>query len=285
MKIVSKTASISKREIQKVPFQLAYEEGKDVVEYKKSLGGHGSWLLPQALAAIGTMKPVKVGDKYSGKDTIIANMNLYGLGAEWTKGLIFYLTTSPRGTILPHNMKATHVEMLPYAANVPLFLAAFKKYQNINYMDWDLHSLKGLVDANLWEAMNTLPPDMSKEDLLACRLEGCRVRTGTNANTYKNPATQATSILPTPEFPEFNELGRMAKIILCQVWVAHPVWWNKYMISDLVNFDNRAESLVTTEVVKSGEKETDPWDIPGPSATKPLPAPPRKIYDDPWDEV
>lgn len=247
--------SLNKQEIKECPLQLIYEDGIDGINQRKSFAKYSSWLLPQALALLGNFKPVKNKDgKYDGGLTAKAFVSSSEVGSDWAKGLLFYLLTSPRGTIFPTGLKATSGELLPYAALVPLFLAGFKKYQNINYSEWD--NLQGIVDDDLLAAMFCNAPSFTSKELLDLRLAGSTIKTGDKAGTIKNP-TSVTSITSTG-FPEFDNLPRLAKIMLTQCWVAHPTFRHKYMVLDPNSWDSMPSSLIDTEVVKDTKKL--PWD-------------------------
>lgn len=248
--------SLNKREIKECPLQLIYEDGVDGVNQRKSFAKYSSWLLPQALALLGNSKAIKNSEgKYDGGLTARNFVSSSEVGSDWAKGLLFYLISSPRGTIFPVGLKATSGELLPYAALVPLFLAGFKKYQNINYNEWD--NLQGVIDRDLFLAMYSNAPHFTTEELIELRLAGSTIKTGDKAGTVKNP-TSVTTITSTG-FPEFDSLPRLAKLMLTQCWVAHPTFRHKYMVLDPNNWDNIPTSLIDTDVVKSTSNKL-PWE-------------------------
>jgi hypothetical protein len=245
----------TKKMLENVPFQLVYEEGLGELNQKKALAKYSTWILPQALAYVGKWKAVKVDGKYSGVDTIkngIANCNL---GSEWAKGLIMYLISSPRGVILPINLKASSPELISYSALVPLFLAAFKKFQDIPYSDWT--NISSAIDKDLYAAMTCEVPSFNTEELISLREAGSLVKSGKTEGQQKNPISVST--LSTTGTPEFDSLPRLAKIMLTQTWVAHPSLRNKYMILAPNNWDSMPEPLINVEVVSTTSKLD--WDL------------------------
>lgn len=250
---------VIKKDIATMPFHLIYEDGPDGVDQRKVFAKYGLWLLPQALAYVSNnFKPIKNSDgRYDAKETALAGISGCSLGSDWAKGLLLYLVSAPRGTIFPERVKATSGELLPYSALVPLFLAAYKKYHNIPYSAWD--NASKLVDKDLYAAMTCNAPCFSKNELLEFRVDGSTVKSGTKAGEVKNPlsVTGITSV----GLPDFDNLPRLAKIMLTQVWVAHPTLRNEYMILDPNNWDEMPEVLITTEVMKKKESTTSmPWD-------------------------
>lgn len=251
-----KTYNLAKQEITQVPFQL---EGTDF----QPLAG---WLLPQSLAFLAREMPAQKNEqgKYDAVETL-KNAIAKGVGhpfdatqnKSWINGFIKYLTTSPRGSIIAG--RATSAEMLPYAANVPLFLAAYKKFSNIKYSEWDVESLKWVTDDTLYQMMSSpFDREYTREELLELRDLGSTIKSGVKNGTIKNPIS-TTSISKTGD-AVFDALPRMTKIVLCQVWVAHPSFWHDYMILDPKSWDTKPEKLIESDVVVQTVVERNPWD-------------------------
>jgi hypothetical protein len=250
------TFSFSKRELKEVPFQLVYEDGPEGTNQRKSFAKYSSWALPQALAYLGKVTPVKNADgMYDGVLTVRQAITRCDLGSEWFKGLLLYLMSSPRGIIIPAGVKATSPDMLPYSALVPLFLAAFKKYQSIPYSKWV--NFKSLVDPDIYNAMYCVCPSYTKEELLELRVIGSTIKTGDKAGTVKNPVS--TTTITHTGVEEFDALPRLAKIMLTQVWLAHPTIRHEYMVLNPSNWDEMPSSLIDTEV--KAPKTILEWDI------------------------
>jgi len=249
--------TISKKELKHIPFQLVYEDGREGTDQRKAFAKYSTWALPQALAYIGSWKAIKndEGD-YDGILTVRHALKCSEVGSDWEKGLMYYLTSHPRGLIIPAGLKATSKEMLPFSALVPLFLAAFKKYQDIPYSSWT--NFKGLIDQDLYNAMHAEIPQYTVDELLERRAEGSTVRSGDKAGTVKNPIS-TTSIIKTSD-EEFDKLPRLAKIMLCQVWLAHPSIRNSYMILDPTDWDSMPKPLISDQVFTEKTTEKDVWD-------------------------
>ncbi len=248
-----------KKDIQSVPFTLIFEDGLESLDQRKAFGKYGLWLLPQALAYVSNnFTPIKnpISGKYDGVQTVKKGIASCSLGPEWAKGLIYYLITSPRGTIFPERVKATSPELLPFSALVPLFLAPYKKFHDIPYSSWE--NISTLVDKDLVAAMYSHPPEYNSDELLQFRVTGSTVKSGDKAGDVKNPIN-ATSITKVG-VEEFDQLPRLAKIMLTQVWVAHPSLRNEYMVLDPVNWDQMPEPLIPTELHKIITPSKLPWD-------------------------
>lgn len=198
--------------------------------------GSASWLLPQTLAMIARCTSLVRNENglINAQATMEANMDLDGLGPEVTGAIYRYLITEPRGNII-----GTASEYMEYCALVPLYMSAFKKYKDIPYSEWDKTNLEYTIDKGLLEAMLAFVPAEITDDMLI------EYRTH---NTYNNlPAHKTTAIKATKE-PMFDSLPRLAKIMLCQVWVAHPSRRNKYMILAPYDWDDMPEPLTTQNV-------------------------------------
>lgn len=251
---------VIKKDITTMPFNLIYEDGSSGTDQRKAFAKYGLWLLPQALAYVSNnFKPIKNEDgRFDGVLTVKAGISGCSLGSEWAKGLIMYLLSAPRGTIFPDRVKATSGELLPYSALVPLFLAAYKKFHGIPYTYWD--NVSKLIDKDLLAAMTCNAPQFNTDELLHFRVEGSTIKSGDKAGDVKNPLN-VTGITKTG-CKEFDDLPRLAKIMLTQVWVAHPTLRNEYMILDPNHWDSMPEPLISTEVLKKSPVFEDkmPWD-------------------------
>lgn len=246
-----------KKVLETVQFQSLVEDRSK--ETYKSFAKDATWILPQLLAYIGKFPTVK--NETGRNDAMLTAKNIVnsydGWDKNWVKGALLYLKADPRGTIFPSTIKATSVDLLPFSALVPLFLAAFKKYQDVKYMSWD--NVHMVVDADLWDTMNSVKPDLSLEQLLYCRKVGSTVKNGKTAGVVKNPVS-VTNVNKIEEdgFEDFDNLPRLAKIIMTQTWVAHPSLRHQYMVLDLDDWDVVPKPLIDTEVIKQ-TSSTDPW--------------------------
>ncbi len=252
----SKVFTLSKKDLKSVPFQLVYEDGAEGQDQRKAFAKYSTWALPQALAFVGQTTPVKNPDgQFDGNATVKKFVSSCEHGKEWAIGLMYYLLSHPRGLIIPSGYKATSPEFIPYAALVPLILAAFKKYQSIPYSKWT--NFSSIVDKDLYAAMNCSPPSYTVEELLDLRDLGSTIKSGDKAGTKKNPVS--TTTITATGVEEFDKLPRLAKIMLTQVWLAHATIRHDYMVLDPVEWDRMPPSLVATEVRSLVTSSTPDW--------------------------
>jgi hypothetical protein len=255
--MMNKIFAIAKKELKQIPFQLVYEDGAEGTDQRKSFAKYATWALPQALAYIGKWTPQKTTEgEYDAVATVRKGISECELGSEWAKGLLYYLISHPRGLIIPTGFKATSPEMLPYSALVPLFLAAFKKYQGVKYSKWI--NIKSVVDKDLYNAMMSEPPSYTADETLSLRELGSTVKTGDKAGTVKNPIS--TTTITTTGVQEFDDLPRLAKIMLTQVWLAHPSFRHEYMVLDPNNWDSMPKSLISTDIMPKNNSSKAEWD-------------------------
>lgn len=217
------------------------------------------WLLPQALAFIGSQLPL--AKLANGKLSFATTIQLWKqqpmpqldsgqqVNLLWIKHLFQMLNCAPRGKILYKQKQAT-VLGSRYAANVPLILSAFKEYRNVSYSMWDFtepeHKL--FMDKDTAELVDYFGVEQpwSREQLLEFQELGRMVLTGANAGRVKS-VIATTSITNVPD-AEFKKLPRLMKTMLCQTWVYTPEIRNKYAITNLIDLDKPAEPLVDAEV-------------------------------------
>jgi len=248
----------TKKVLESVPFQLVYEEGMLENNQKKALAKYATWILPQALSFVGSWKVVKTAEGLNdGTATVKKAISECSLGSEWAKGLLMYLIANPRGTIFPTTLRQTG-ELLPYSALVPLVLAAFKKFQDIPYSTWT--NINSLVDKDLMAAMTCTPHAFSTEELLDLRTLGSTVGSGKDKGSVKSPL-KATTIVTTG-VEVFDQLPRLAKLMLTQCWVAHPSLRHQYMVLNPNNWDDMPKPLIDVEAGMGGNtsSSTVDWD-------------------------
>ena len=171
-----------------------------------------SWFFPQMLAKIaectlqknssGLISAKMLYDNYLSKDPI-----LYALLT-----LAQYPTRS--------HMIEIQTKEPELCSLVPLILAAFKKYKNINYSSWDKDEIHLVVEGELLKAMRCVVPELTKEEILDARGVGLTIKTGVNAGGIR-PAT-STYNLYLPHSSPLYELPKLAKVMICQTWCAHP---------------------------------------------------------------
>lgn len=244
----------TKKVLDNVPFQLVYEEGMTDNNQKKALAKYATWLLPQACSYVGSWKVVKNAEgKNDGIATVKAAIAQHS-DPDWVKGLLMFLLATPRGDIFPKTLRQTG-ELLPYSALVPLVLSAFKKYQDIPYSSWT--NISSLVDKDLLAAMQCNPHSFTTEELLGLRQLGTTIKSGSEVGQIRQPAKATT--ITTTGVAEFDQLPRLAKIMLTQCWVAHPTFRHKYMVLNPNDWDDMPQPLVTTEIINSSSEVGLDW--------------------------
>lgn len=239
-------------DIKDFPFQdycgLNDTEMEELAE-RHNLRVHNSWMLPQMLAFFGSFEVSrKLGstDRYDPK--LLGKKNI---GTDPWKTGIWKVATKLRRSAL---VKAqNNPQYAGYSALVPLVLAGLKKFQNINYAQWDRDGLEHMVDKGLYEAMTcNVPPDLTVAEILEAREIGLTVKSGTKMGTVQNPlsAWKLTGVQNTA----LAGLPALATTMLAQIWVAHPSLRSKYMVLDPVNWDNIPEPLITSDIAGSNTK-------------------------------
>lgn len=207
-----------------------------------------TWVYPQALARVGkwTLSRNESG-LFSGKELIVKNCKT----DEVNKGLYWFLMCDSRQL----NKQYQQTE---YCSMVPLILSAFKKFHNIEYSQWDREELHYVVSPKLLEAMTTVPPDYSVEELLQFRVKGLTMGTGSrNPGHQKSPVT-TYNLHHLPKQLEDGRVGPghlppLTRMMLCQTWCAHPSNRSKYMITNPLDWDNMPAPLVDSEIINDDD--------------------------------
>lgn len=165
------------------------------------------------------------------------------LGSLW---LLFKYCT--RGLLVPKQIDARYVN---YSSLVPLIPSAYKKFHDKAYSSWDRGTFKTLVPTDLYQAATAEYPDIDARTLLAARTEALTIKTTKNIRN-----AETTYALYFPKDSELHKLPKLAQIMLCQTWCAHPVNRSRYMILDPRDWDKMPESLISgaEPFVKTGFK-------------------------------
>lgn len=210
---------------------------------KYDLKNSSSWLLPQMTAKIAEIPLTRTEE---GKINTLEYFKYFGTSPD-LRGLYAIAMHPIRGDLIS---KQYAPENKNYSALVPLLLMPHKKFNGINYSEWDLEGLDKVVDLPLLEAMTCTfdPTSVQKDELLKIRHDGMIVKTGKTAGNSRNPATTHKVYgLLSP----FNRLPWLATVMLFQIWVAHPTNRTDLMILDWKNWDNIPEALISTNVIHS----------------------------------
>lgn len=210
------------------------------------LHNYHTWLLPQLVQYFSTWRILA-----DGKSTVLANCKTQQHRALWR------LTRATRSTLVKGQNK--HSE---YSQLVPLILLAHKRYNNRSYESWrDYPGLEWLVEPELYAAMTTKPPELSREELLRLTADGLTTLAG-----RPKPAWSTHKLTGVTRGHPLHGLPRLTVVQLCQIWLAHPSIRHSDMILDYNNWDHMPEPLVDWQPVKPSAKPdetqvTTPWTI------------------------
>ncbi len=223
---------------------------------KYAVPKNADWFWSQTLAKFSQLPLVKNSNgKYSPKrlfvDNIKENEQLYAL---------WLISTYPKRSIFLD--KQTDIKHKNYSSLVPIIMSAFKKFNNIDYSEWDRAEIFGITESNLTAAMLLdSVPEMTSEEILEEREYGLTTKTGDRAGEVRNPMTSYAMYLRGTS--PLAALPTLARIMLCQIWCAHHMNRTQYMILNPLDWDDMPESLISAKVVRSAH----PW----PSVTSDVP--------------
>lgn len=205
-----------------------------------SIPKNADWFFSQMLAKFAQIPLRKNEHGYSARQLFLDGFT----GKPEMLALLFIAKSTSRGLFLE---KQTSLMYRDCSALVPLVMSAFKKMHDIGYQEWDRSEIYGITSPNLTEAM-MLPalPEMTIEDVLADRKAALTVKSGKNEGDVRDPTT-SYALFPLAESP-IHALPKLAQIMMCQTWCAHPVNRSKYMILNPLAWDNIPEPLITSEV-------------------------------------
>lgn len=181
----------------------------------------------------------------------------------WHRGLWLFLMTEPRGNMIVGRQYDN--EYKPYSSLVPLILAAHKLINNIPYSSWSKEGLGLVVNPSLLEAMTYEGDlDFTTDELVEFRNQGLVIQTGKLAGQSRNPvsATMLYGIID----PRWKALPKLTRVMLAQIWLAHPENRTDLMILDPRNWDKMPKPLESGDIFtpepKKVEKLTSlPWDM------------------------
>jgi hypothetical protein len=170
------------------------------------------------------------------------------------KNIMTIFNRSPRGSLFREN-QGTETR---WSALVPLTLAAFKEYRDINYSEWAWNdpAMLHLLDTDFKALVPYITGELPVEEFdVASRLdmlkEAATVRSGKSAGIVKSP-TALTSITKVDRLSQYP---RLLKVMILQTWVAHPTLRTKYMILDCKDLDSMPPAMVDIDILKP----TVPW--------------------------
>jgi hypothetical protein len=236
---------------------------------KNSLSQKLTWLPYQLLAYFGTWTAVcDESGRYSAPLTWDANTrargDYYALGSA-------LLATSTRTNFFKAAPKGNQQYKSVINPLVPIILAGFKKYQGINYSEWNPVGLEMLLDPELGKLVGVTVPDIAHSELIALRNTAITDQSGSRANIPNNPAT--CTKLNHLAGTAIGHLPKLAKYMVLQTWAAHPNNRNEYMILDPNNWDNIPQPLVSKDIFLHNPLQ---------AASKTLPKSSEDNPDFPW---
>jgi hypothetical protein len=211
---------------------------------KNSVSQKLTWLPHQLLAYFGTWTAVRDDTgKYNAQLTSDANTrqrgDYYALGSA-------LLATSARTNFFKDAPKGNQQYKSVINPLVPIILAGFKKYQGIDYSEWNLVGLETLLDPELAKLVGVTVPELSHSELIALRNTAITDKQGARAGIPNNPAT-CTKLNHLGD-TALGHLPKLAKYMVLQTWAAHPSNRNEYMILDPNNWDAIPEPLVSKDI-------------------------------------
>jgi len=169
---------------------------------------------------------------------VVAGENLQD---KWSVGLWRLVTQQNRGVLLPKQNKNAK-----YGALTPLVLAGLREGQGIPYTSWDLMDPEFcLLETKLREAIQTPAPDLSLETLLELRQDVLTYKTGPKLGEQKNPESVWTT--GTMRGTPLEGTLPLQRVMLLQIWLAHPTIRNPLMILDPHNPDKTPEPLINSK--------------------------------------
>jgi len=211
---------------------------------KNSISQKLNWLPHQLLAYFGTWKAVR-DDTGMYSATLTSDANTRARGDYYALGSVL-LATSTRTNFFKAAPKGNQQYKSIINPLVPIILAGFKKYQGINYSEWNPVGLEALLDAELAKLVGVTVPELSVSELIALRNTAVTDKEGARANIPNNPAT-CTKLNHLGD-TAIGHLPKLAKYMALQTWAAHPSNRNEYMILDPNNWDVIPEPLVSKDI-------------------------------------
>lgn len=214
------------------------EQAKTSFIERYGLQYHVDWFMPQLITWLGNLPVYKNDDGFlSGQQ--FRNKNFV---TDQDKGLYRFLMINERSSYLKLQYKAPAKQ---YCALVPLILYAQKLVKNIPYQAWDPEELHYVVNRDLADAMCYDAPEFSKDAVLEQRTLGL---TPAGGGAMKNPETTHMLYGPQLKTGIFKDTPKLARVMMTQIWCAHPNNRTRYMVLDPNNWDKMPAPLISTQV-------------------------------------
>lgn len=201
---------------------------------------NGSWLLPQLAAHISKIPLVFTAEGKVDSADYLAKFSQ----DDFHKGIYCFCTHALRSDMI---QKQYLPENRNYSALVPLLLMPHKRFNNINYSNWDTNLLEKLFDPNLWKAVTCEYENTnSAEILLAIRAAGLEYKSGKMMGKLRSAETSYKIYSLSGDL---SKLPWLTQVMLFQIWCAHPANRSDMMILDWKNWDSMPEPLISTSVL------------------------------------
>ena len=238
----------SQHHVTDFPFQdyadLDQPEALESLAKYHGLHNFESWMMPQLLAYFGTWQV----EQPRWREVCQRN-----IGDKWAQGVWRVVTQMPRSSLVAKQNKNPK-----YGALTPLILAGIRESQGIEYSSWDISEGCALVPQKLLEAMLQPVPQLSPTELLACREQVLVSKAGKKKNpesVWSCGAMRGTPLWGTTS---------LQKVMLLQVWLAHPALRHPLMVLDPNNWDHQPNFLVPQEFtqVPATQVQSNPNNLP-----------------------
>lgn len=227
--------NFTEHDIAKFPFQdyshcQTQEELDELADYHQ-LYHYQEWMLPQVWAHFGQWRVSEPKWRAVGRENI---------GDHWQQGLWRVVTQLNRGKLVKPQTK-----FAKYGALTPIILAAIREHQGIPYASWDVGEDCQLVERKLLDSMTIPCPRLTREELIQVQKTALVYRSGAKSGQQKKP--ESTWSLGELRGTPLYGTTPLQKVMLLQVWLAHPTQRHPLMILDPNSWDQVPEPLITPE--------------------------------------
>jgi hypothetical protein len=214
-----------------------------IEKYKLIL--HMDWLMPQILTYLGNLP------KYVGEDGKFCALQFRNnnFKTDAQKGLYRFLMVNERSSYLKLQYK---YPAKTYCSLVPLILYAQRLVDQTPYSAWSRETLGLVVNSELAEAMLCEVPSVTREELINIRQEGMKSASGGKEH---NPITTHVLYGNYQKASVIGDMPKLAKVMMTQIWCAHPDNRTKYMVLNPKNWDKMPPALIETDLFKPQEDE------------------------------
>lgn len=202
-----------------------------IAKYRLDL--YVDWMMPQIITYIGNLPKFKDEEgKYCG---LQFRNNNFKTDAQ--KGLYRFLMINERSEYLKSQYKYPNKQ---YCALVPLILYAHKLVDQTPYAAWSRETLPLVVNSELADAMLCTIPSVTKDELIEIRRVGLLDAGG----RPKSPISTHMLYGNDQKASVIGDLPKQAKVMLTQIWCAHPDNRTKYMVLNPKNWDKMPPLLI-----------------------------------------